>query len=483
MSAVWAVVRRRGWIVVVSVIVVAAAVVGLSSLRSSSATAEATLLVPPSFGATTPGAASEATSLATTYTRLIPADAAITAAVAGRLGVSPARVRDAVSVRRNGRTAVLRATYTASTPTAATRGARALARVLTRAIPEDSAVASGSLLLASTPAGKPRRHGRRYAATTEVVVNSGAGPASPANADGATRLARTYAGILADDAAVAAAVAKTLGTTADDVRSNVTVTNDSSTSLLRIDYRAPTKAAAVAGAVAFANAVSAAEPASPNLAPGALEVVRMPSATGTAPGGDGAAGTSASDRKAIAVGIVLGLVLGLILLLARERADRRIDDPGELADELGVPATSLRSLGDDAAGTLLRRWQALDGDRPTTRIALIGAGAAGRSGDPVLDAVADRLATAGRETHIETTVRHAGRDLAAGGDPDGVVVMVPNGSGPENAAMASDLVVLLVDEGARASTVRAASSGLGGLGRAPVWALLAPRGRRRRRRR
>jgi hypothetical protein len=56
--------------------------------------------------------------------------------------------------------------------------------------------------------------------------------------------------------------------------------------------------------------------------------------------------------------------------------------------------------------------------------------------------------------------------------------MVPNGSGPEGAAMASDLVVLIVREGSRASAVRATSSGLDGLGRAPVWALLAPRKRR-----
>jgi capsular polysaccharide biosynthesis protein len=312
-------------------------------------------------------------------------------------------------------------------------------------------------------------------ATTEVLVSSGAGPASPANADGATRLARTYAGILADDTAVAATVATALGATSDAVRDHVTISNDSSTSLLRIDYRAPTKADAVAGARAFARAVTADPPASPNLATGALKVVRLPTATGGGPA------PKPSNRKVIPVGVVLGLILGLILVLARERADRRIDDPADLADELGVPATALRSLGDDAAGTLLRRWQAIDGDRPTTRVALVSADVGGGSDTARLDAVASRLVAAGRETHVETTVLHAGRDVPAHGDPDGVVVMVPNGSGPEGAAMASDLVVLIVGEGARASTVRATSSGLSGLGRAPVWALLAPRKHRRRR--
>lgn len=475
MRAAWAVARRRGWIVVVCVIAVTAAAVGLASLRSSSATAEATLLVPPSFGATTPGAASEATALAVTYTRAIPADSSIAAAVAKRLGggLDAAAVSDAISVRRDGRTAVLRVSYRAPTAAGATRGARALSRVLTTGIPTGSSVADGSLLLASAPTGTPRRRGSRYVATTEVLVSSGAGPASPANADGATRLARTYAGILADDSTLAGAVAKELDTTADHVRDHVTISNDASTSLLRIDYQAPTKSAAVAGAVAFARAVSGDPPASPNLAAGALRVVRLPTASG------GGAAPKPSNRKVIPVGIIFGLILGLILVLARERADRRIDDPADLADELGVPATALRTLGDDAAGTLLRRWQAIDGDRPTTRVALVSADVTGGSDTARLDAVATRLAAAGRETHIETTVRHAGRDFATSGDPDGVVVMVPNGSGPEGAAMASDLVVLIVGEGARASTVRATSSGLSGLGRAPVWALLAPRKHRR----
>lgn len=462
----WAVLRRRGWILVLTTIAVTAAVAAVASVRSTSSTAEATLLVPPSFGSQTPGQADQATALAETYARLVPADAAIARAVARRVDAPVGEVRAAISARQRAGTALLRVAFASASAERAERGARALADVLSSAIPEGSSIAGGSLLLVSPPADAELRDGE-YVAIAEVVVNSGAGPMTPANADGATRLARTYAGILADDTAVVRAVGERLGVSAAAVRSRVSIINDESTSLLRVDYRAPTEREAVAGARAFARAVSGADPVSPNLAPGSLSIVRLPEATG------GAAGSQI--RGAIPIGVVLGLALGLVLVVARERADRRIDDPADLAEELGCPATSLRALSDAAAATLLRRWRALDGDRSTTRVALVGVG---RPASAVADAVADRLALAGRETEIPTAVLHG---WGPGGDAAGpeVVVVVPNGSGPEGAALASDLVVLLVREGDRASAVRAASSGMRGLGREPTWALLAPRRARR----
>lgn len=475
MTVALAILRRRWWILLLSVAACCAAAVGVASLRSPSSSAQATLLVPPSFGSQTPGAASEATALASTYAQLIPEDAAIAHAVARRLGVDDDEVRRSISADRDGKSAVLRVSYEDASRETAIRGAQALGIVLTRAVPDGSAVASRSLLLAQTPDSARSATSdltpsgvettRRWRASARVVVNSGAGPTSPANADGATRLARTYAGILADDDAVATRVARTLDTTAGSVRSHVTISNDANTSLLRVRYRAATASGAVAGATAFARTVSSADPPGSNLAAGALSIVRLPASASE--------GGGITVRDALPIGVVLGLVIGLVLVLARERADRRIDSPADLADELGVPATSLRSLAPGAAGTLLRRWRDLNGDGPATRVALVGAG---RDHDSDVASIAERLARAGKDAHIETTVGYAGRDEESGGE--GVVMMLPNGTGAEGAAMASDLVVLLVDEGARARQVRAVAGGLGGLGRAPVWALLTPRTRR-----
>ncbi len=145
------VLQRRGWVVVITVIVAMLGAYTYAHHKPPNYSASAYVLV--SSGATRlgPGSANEASSLATTYSGLIPKDSAIIAAVSRQLSANPSDVRSAISVFTTNSTALLEVRYSATTPGTAIAGAKAVANAIVGPTPATKAIPAGAILLASLP--------------------------------------------------------------------------------------------------------------------------------------------------------------------------------------------------------------------------------------------------------------------------------------------------------------------------------------------
>jgi hypothetical protein len=116
---------------------------------------------------------------------------------------------------------------------------------------------------------------RSRTATAEAVVmlNPGVIAPGPGAADQAARLAGDYARVIPQDDQLQRSLGATLGAPA---RGHVEVTADRRSALLDVAFRADGRAAAINGARAVARALTGPSPASANIVPGSLEVVRLP---------------------------------------------------------------------------------------------------------------------------------------------------------------------------------------------------------------
>ena len=258
--------RRRGWILVVSVAVVCGLALLIASARPGDFSAQSVLLVPSSFGGQTPGNSDQATSLAGTYADLIGRDSALAGALAARIGIPTTAVARHLRVHQHTDSALLTVSYVGDRRDDARRGAAALAATFRAGVPANSSIAQNAVLLVRPAAAAQRLDGGRWSARVLLVVNSGAGPSSPANADGAARLARSYASVLRSDDALHDAIGRDLGLSRKAVADHLSVSNDENTSILRAAFRAPTATKAIAGARAFAHNLTTDPPATPNVA-------------------------------------------------------------------------------------------------------------------------------------------------------------------------------------------------------------------------
>ena len=275
-----------------------------------------------------------------------------------------------------------------------------------------------------------------HEAEAVVIVGSGAGREGPGQANDATTLARTYAGTIPEDERVMRAVARAAGREPASIEDDLTVANDTGTSLLRLRYSDAEPDRAVDGARALATAVVDA-PRRPALGRGSVREVRLPGAA-TRTGGD--------SSRAVPIGIALGLLLGLLLLLGWERSDRRVDDEDGLRAEVGSGVSDLRRTTPATLSALLGRWRELGGASP--RIAAIPA---------------DRRSRRATE-RLAGELRALGARVEAG-----------EREADEAAALAADVVVLVSARGASARAVRRSVTALEQLGRAPAWAVLTRR--------
>jgi capsular polysaccharide biosynthesis protein len=288
--------------------------------------------------------------------------------------------------------------------------------------------------------------------------------------DQANRLAVTDAGLIPTDTAIADAVARLLGTTRSDVFGRISVFNDPGTALLRVRYKGTSAENALAGASAVALSISGSRPASPNIAPGTISIVRVPS--------------DASSSKAVGtlvvIGAALGLALGALLLVAWERTDPRLDDLEDLGTEVNCPTSSIDNLTDAAATALLERWRELGGASGTS-VALLPTSTR-------LEVLVPNLARslAAADTTRQTAVASNGPALLADGVPTtpqrakvGPTLFsggVPGGSSAgQGVALACDLTVLVAEEGSRRRDVRQSLNVLREYGIVPAWAILASR--------
>jgi hypothetical protein len=232
----------------------------------------------------------------------------------------------------------------------------------------------------------------------------------------------------------------------------------------------------LAGARALARA--AADGASPNIPPRTLNVARLPTEATDASPGEG--------NSSLLLGLLLGLFVGGVLMVFLERADARADDPADVEDALGLPATRLtnRTLGSQVA--LAERWRSTAAREPASvafvPVSARGEGAAGTA--------ADALAAAGEARGARVAVRPAagpvrepvpvGAAEPIPGDSELDVVITPTarpGSEPsgEGVGISSDVVVLVVRKGDRLRAARERLHALSSLGIEVERILFVPR--------
>lgn len=147
--AAWA--RRRAWPAAAMAVIGLLGGVAADALRSPSATATTLLVVRSGATPRSPGSAQDAAQLAVTYAALIPKDTALAEALGSQLGTSPAAARAALSVTALSGTALVSLSYSAPKGHEAVAGARAAARLLTRARPPGTALVPGSIAVVSLP--------------------------------------------------------------------------------------------------------------------------------------------------------------------------------------------------------------------------------------------------------------------------------------------------------------------------------------------
>ena len=140
-----AIVRRRLFLVVLTAVAIGTLAYVLAGLRPVAYTADSVLIVPSGSGGTGPGAANEALSLANTYAELIPRDADVLLAVATGLQVPVVEVRQRLTVRPIGSTALLQVSYESADRAQSVAGSRTTAESVLGGVTTADTVPRGSV--------------------------------------------------------------------------------------------------------------------------------------------------------------------------------------------------------------------------------------------------------------------------------------------------------------------------------------------------
>lgn len=296
----------------------------------------------------------------------------------------------------------------------------------------------------------------------EAVVVVPSGGNSGLTPGEASNLATTYANLIPEDRAILERTARGLGVDPVSVRSNLVVTHDFDTSILRLSFSNEDADLALRGSRLLAQSIAGPNPVSPRIAPNSLSVVAVPTDTFT---------QSIGSIPAAILGFVLGLVGGGLVMLAWERADARIRDPATLGAEVGCAATSFRGSADESIVALLERWTDIAPAMPV-RIALLPATPAAehpcaRAAERLI-----QLAPRAQRQLVRVGEDREHRDLDVVLDVGGAV---GGPSAGERLARISDLIVLVVAMGTPVEDVQRALDVLHQFDARPDWALLVDR--------
>lgn len=304
-----------------------------------------------------------------------------------------------------------------------------------------------------------------YTSSALLLVSSGADAKGPGDASEAINLASTYATLIPQDPGVTRYVGQRLGMSSGDIEDDLTATHLTGTGLITLAYKSDDADEAVQGASLVVRAVTGRRPTSDSIGADSMRVVRAPSR-------DQGFSTdqTISPAASLALAVILGLFLGVVLLIAWERADPRIDEPGDVEQAARVPASRLRDLSESARAALVQR---------------LGGQGAGSNGDGTV-----ALLPSGPRQSAE--LRGVGDSLwvaAHASSRDGVPLpaMVLGGTGPEEletlqAAEAGGARIVVAQEGMKVSHLVAAIHHYERLGLPPQWVLLAKRAKRAQRR-
>jgi capsular polysaccharide biosynthesis protein len=299
-----------------------------------------------------------------------------------------------------------------------------------------------------------------------TVVPAGSTSNAPGSATDAEQLAATYAALIPEDDALARQVARRLDMSPAEARDRLGVVNTADTALLELTFKDADPAVALAGARALAELAT--DGGSPNIPPKTLNMARAPVEAVDASPGDG--------RSSLLLGILLGLFVGAVAMVFLERADARADDPADLEDALGVPATRLtkRTLGSQVA--LAEHWRTAASHEPAS-VAFVPV--SGR-GEAAAESAAEALATAAWQRGLRVGTRAPGEQVreplpvAIGaeeqpGDTGLDLAIMPTarpGGEPsgESVGISSDVVVMVVRKGDRLRAARERAQALASFG-------------------
>jgi capsular polysaccharide biosynthesis protein len=304
-----------------------------------------------------------------------------------------------------------------------------------------------------------------YTSSSLLLVGSGASAKGPGDASEAINLASTYATLLPQDPGVTRYVGKRLGKSASDVEDALSASHLTGTGLITLTFKDDDADTAVKGAALTVRAVTGTAPTSASIGPDSLTVVRAPSHDQGF-----SKKQTISPSASLALAIIFGLFLGIIIMIAWERADPRIDEPGDVELAAHLPASRLRDLSGSARAALVQRLAGQAGPEAVATgatVALLPSGS--QQGADLLDA-GDALwsATAG----------------ARGAAPTPRIVL--GGNGPQEletleAAEAGGARIVVAQEGMRVARLVAAIHHYERLGLTPQWVLMVKKAGRARR--
>ncbi|WCB96955.1 hypothetical protein DSM104299_05725 [Baekduia alba] len=308
-----------------------------------------------------------------------------------------------------------------------------------------------------------------YTSSALVLVSSGADAKGPGDASEAINLASTYATLIPQDPGVTRYVGGKLGMSSGDVENDLTASHLTGTGLIKLAFKSDDADDAVRGAALTVGAITGDRPTSDSIGADSMRVVRAPSR-------DQGFSTdqTISPSASIALAIILGLFLGIVILIAWERADPRIDEPGDVELAAHLPASRLGDLSASARAALVQRLggQAATGDGRRSTIALL----------PSADGQIVELQDAGDALWTATAGAKGG--LADAAPTPGVVL---GGTGPQEletlqAAEAGGARIVVAQQGMKVARLVAAVHHYERLGLAPQWVLMVKKASRSRRR-
>jgi len=143
--------RRRGWVLLVTVVIAAVCAFAVASTRSTTYTAQSTVVVAASNSSHSVVTPDQANPLATTYAALIPKDTEILRSVATALSTSVSDVQDRVSVFNTPGTALLTIEYRGTSVANSIAGATAALTAIAGPDPVSSNIVPGSVGAVQAP--------------------------------------------------------------------------------------------------------------------------------------------------------------------------------------------------------------------------------------------------------------------------------------------------------------------------------------------
>ncbi len=160
-----------------------------------------------------------------------------------------------------------------------------------------------------------------YSASATLAVPTGGTATGPGNPFEAQQAATNDAALIQQDQALLAPAAKALGIPVATLTNRLSVGVETGTSVLTVNYTAPTKQEAIRGANAIVASIVKEERTSKTLPSGSLNVVQLAT---------DATGSGLFAKYGLFIGIFLGLLVGTILVLIAERVDPRADSSADV---------------------------------------------------------------------------------------------------------------------------------------------------------